>query len=39
MRRDSEKMRGEKPFIFTNIKQEQGIDEVIEWIVRYALMD
>jgi urease accessory protein len=33
MDRDSKKMRGERPFIFSNLKVNQGIDEVIRFIV------
>lgn len=32
MRRDSLKMRGEKPFLLTNIKNGEGIDDVLQWI-------
>lgn len=32
MERDAKKMRGEKPFIFTNLKNQTGLDEVILFI-------
>lgn len=32
MERDAEKMRGNKPFIFTNLKTQQGLAEVIEFV-------
>lgn len=32
MRRDSLKMRGERPFMMISIRQNQGVDEVISWI-------
>ena len=32
MERDSKKMRGDKPFMFTNIRDDQGVDEVVKWI-------
>lgn len=32
MERDSKKMRGDAPFIFSNLKQEQGLDDIITWI-------
>lgn len=31
MERDSKKMRGERPFLFTNIRGDQGVDEVVRW--------
>ena len=34
MARDSKKMRGEKPFVFTNIRTGEGIDEVIAFLDR-----
>ncbi|MBD2212459.1 urease accessory protein UreG [Nostoc linckia FACHB-104] len=32
MDRDAKKMRGDKPFIFTNLKTQQGLTEVIEFV-------
>ena len=32
MARDAKKMRGEQPFIFTNLKTQQGLSEAIEFI-------
>jgi urease accessory protein len=37
MARDATLMRGERPFVFTNIKAGQGVSEVIQWI-RHALL-
>ncbi|GAB0172698.1 Urease accessory protein UreG [Helicobacter trogontum] len=39
MDRDSKKMRGDKPFIFTNIKNKVGLQEVVAWIKKYALLE
>jgi urease accessory protein len=33
MERDARRMRGERPFVFTNIKQRQGVDGVADFIV------
>jgi len=33
MMRDSKKMRGDKPFIFSNLKTGEGLDKVIDFIV------
>jgi urease accessory protein len=32
MRRDSLKMRGERPFLMVSLRQKQGIDEVVQWV-------
>ena len=32
MARDSKKMRGEKPYIFTNIRSGEGVDDVIDFL-------
>lgn len=33
MDRDARKMRGEKPFTFTNLKTGQGVEEVTKWVL------
>ncbi len=38
MERDSKKMRGERPFVFSNLKTGQGLDRIIEFIQRQGLM-
>ena len=32
MDRDAKKMRGERPFVFSNLKDESGLDDIIEFI-------
>ena len=32
MDRDSRRMRGERPFIFTNLLSGEGLDQVAEWV-------
>lgn len=39
MANDSRRMRGERPFMFTNLMSLDGVDEVIEWIKKYVLME
>jgi urease accessory protein len=39
MRRDALKMRKGKPFVFTNLKTGEGVDAVIGWIQKYALLE
>ncbi len=36
MARDSKKMRGDKPFVFTNIRSGEGIDDVIAFLDKYV---
>jgi urease accessory protein len=38
MDRDARKMRGAKPFVFTNLKTGQGLDQVIEFIVKEGML-
>ncbi len=39
MERDSKKMRGDKPFLFTNVRGREGVDKVIEWIKSDVLFE
>jgi len=39
MERDSIKMRGEKPFIFTDIRSGKKVDDVVSWIQKYVLLE
>jgi urease accessory protein len=39
MERDSRIMRGEKPFIFTNLKSREGVENVVTWIRRELLFE
>lgn len=39
MERDARKMRNGKPFVFTNLMQNDGLFDVIGWIKKYALME
>jgi urease accessory protein len=38
MERDSKKMRGERPFVFTNLKTGQGLDTIVRFIQHQGLM-
>ena len=35
MDRDSRRMRGEKPFIFTNLLSGEGLDQVVTWVEQH----
>ena len=39
MERDSKKMRGDKPFMFTNIRDDQGVDEVVKWVKENVMLE
>ncbi|MCI6666532.1 MAG: urease accessory protein UreG [Romboutsia timonensis] len=39
MERDSKKMRDDKPFIFTNIRGMEGVDDVVDWIKSNVLLE
>ena len=39
MERDARKMRNGSPFVFTNLMSLQGLDDVIGWIKKYALLE
>ncbi len=32
MRRDSQKMRGERPFLMVSLREREGVEEVIQWV-------
>ncbi|UCH48225.1 MAG: urease accessory protein UreG [Betaproteobacteria bacterium] len=38
MERDARKMRGDKPFIFSNLKTGQGLEQIVEFIVRQGML-
>jgi len=39
MDRDARRMRGERPFVFTNLKAGTGLEAVVEFIVRQGLLE
>ena len=39
MDRDSKKMRGERPFVFTNIRGDENVDIVVEWIKKNVFLE
>jgi urease accessory protein len=38
MDRDARKMRGERPFVFTNLKTREGIEPIADFVVRQGLL-
>ena len=39
MERDARKMRGERPFVFTNLKSAKGLDDRRAFIVRQGMLE
>ena len=39
MASDAKKQRGDRPFVFTNLRKGEGVDEVIEFIRKQGLLD
>ncbi len=39
MDRDARRMRGEAPFVFTNVRAGEGVDTVMQFIVRQGVLD
>lgn len=38
MESDTKVFRGDKPFFFTNLKEDEGLADVVEWIKKHALL-
>jgi len=39
MRTDAQRMRGERPFVMTNLKTGEGLDMVVDFIVTHGMLD
>ena len=39
MASDSKRMRGDRPFVFTNLMTLEGLDDVINWIKKDVLFE
>ncbi|WP_221793725.1 urease accessory protein UreG [Oceanobacter mangrovi] len=39
MDRDAKKMRGERPFVFSNLKKAQGLDDIINFIITEGMLE
>lgn len=39
MDRDAKKMRGDRPFVFANLKQAKGLDDIIQFIVTEGMLE
>ena len=38
MERDTLKMRGDKPFVFTNLKAGEGVQQVCDFIIKQGML-
>src|SRR5690606_25672871 len=38
MERDARKMRGDRPFLFTNLREEPSVQKVVDFIVREGML-
>ncbi len=39
MERDARRMRGERPFLFTNLRSGEGVDGIVDWIRHELFLD
>jgi urease accessory protein len=39
MERDAKRMRGGRPFVFTNLREGSGVEAVVSWIRRDLLFE
>ena len=39
MDQDTKKMRGERPFVFSNLKKAQGLDDIIQFIITEGMLE
>jgi urease accessory protein len=39
MDRDTKKQRGDRPYLFTNLKSGQGVEEIVKWIQKAVLFE
>jgi urease accessory protein len=39
MDRDTKKMRGERPFVFSNLKTGQGLEEIVRFVKTQGLLE
>ena len=39
MERDARHARGERPFVFTNLREGRGVDQIVNWITRELLFE
>ena len=38
MDRDATKMRGERPFVFSNLKSGKGVQEIVRFIIEQGML-
>jgi urease accessory protein len=38
MEQDSRRMRGDRPFVFTNLRQGEGLEKIVDFILREGML-
>jgi urease accessory protein len=38
MDKDSKRMRGDKPYVFTNLKEAKGLKDIVDFIVKQGML-
>jgi urease accessory protein len=39
MERDSKRMRGERPFIFSSLRHGDGVQNIVDWLCEHVMFE